>query len=152
MKSLLSVYLLCILLILGIGGCVKDKDLVPLGSLGMPVSTVDPAQVFDTTGQQLLASGNFQNGVHTVSGQVRLYGRNGKQTLVFENFRSDTGPDLRIYLAADTQASNFTEVSLLTATGSFFVDVPAPVASSQQRFVLIWCKRFAVHFGNAELK
>ncbi|WP_170061119.1 DM13 domain-containing protein [Spirosoma aerolatum] len=152
MKSLLSVSFLYTLLVLGIGGCVKDKDLVPLGSLGMPVSTVDPVQVFDSTGQKLLASGNFQNGVHTVSGRVRLYGRNGKQTLVFENFRSDTGPDLRIYLANDTQASTFTEVSLLTATGNFFVDVPSTITLSQQRYVLIWCKRFSVHFGNAELK
>ncbi|WP_020598609.1 DM13 domain-containing protein [Spirosoma panaciterrae] len=152
MKSPLSISLLLTLLVLGIGGCVKDKDLVPLGSLGTPVSVVDPVQVFDTTGQRLLASGKFQNGVHTVSGQVRLYERNGKQVLVFENFKSDTGPDLRIYLAADTQASNFTEVSLLTAVGSFYVDVPSTIPLSHQRFVLIWCKRFAVHFGNAELK
>ncbi|QDK77562.1 DM13 domain-containing protein [Spirosoma sp. KCTC 42546] len=149
MKQILSLSFL--LALLG-SGCVKDKDLVPLGSAGTPVSVVDPAQTFDKTGQQLHASGTFQNGVHTVSGTVKLYERNGKQTLVFEGFRSDTGPDLRIYLATDTQASSFTEVSMLTATGNFFVDVPAGVSLSQQRFVLIWCKRFAVHFGNAELK
>ncbi|MVM36816.1 hypothetical protein GO730_02590 [Spirosoma sp. HMF3257] len=142
----------CLLLPLLFGGCVKPKDLVPLGSAGVPVSVVDPVQTFDKTGQQLRASGLFQNGVHTVSGTVKLYERNGKQTLVFEDFKSDTGPDLRIYLATDTQAGSFTEVSMLTATGNFFVEVPTGVSLSQQRFVLIWCKRFAVHFGNAELK
>ncbi|QHV99784.1 DM13 domain-containing protein [Spirosoma endbachense] len=141
-----------ILLILVFGGCIKPKDLVPLGNGGIPVSTIDPALAFDTTGQQLRASGTFQNGVHTVSGTVRLYERNGRQTLVFKNFQSDVGPDLRIYLATDTQARNFTEVSMLTATGYFFVDVPEGISRNQQRYVLIWCKRFSVHFGNAELK
>ena len=141
-----------ILLALWLGGCVKPKDLTPLGSTGAPVSVVDPVQTFDKTGQQLRASGTFQNGVHTVSGKVSLYERNSKQTLVFEGFQSDTGPDLRIYLATNTQATDFVEVSMLTATGNFFVDVPPGVSMNQQRYVLIWCKRFAVHFGNAELR
>ncbi|GAB4022563.1 DM13 domain-containing protein [Spirosoma koreense] len=148
MKQVIAFFLL--LTLLG-SGCVKPKELVPLGSAGTPVSVVDSVQTFDKTGQQLRASGTFQNGVHTVSGTVKLYERNGKQTLVFEGFRSDTGPDLRIYLASDTQASSFTEVGMLTATGNFFVDVPAGVSLSQQRYVLIWCKRFSVHFGNAQL-
>lgn len=140
------------LLALTLWGCVENKDLVPLGSTGTPVSVDRTAQPFDSTGQRLVASGTFQNGVHQVSGRVRLFARNGQQTLVFTNFRSDTGPDLRIYLAADTQAGNFTEVMMLTATGNFYVSVPAKVPMNQQRYVLIWCKRFSVHFGNAELK
>lgn len=144
--------LLCSILMVLLGRCVKPKDLIPLGSAGVPVSTVDASQTFDPTLQQLRASGTFRNGVHSVSGTVRLYERNGKQTLVFENFQSDTGPDLRIYFATDTQASSFTEVSMLTSTGNFFVDVPAGISLNQQRYVLIWCKRFSVHFGNAELK
>ena len=144
--------LLGILLVLVLAGCVKPKDLTPLGSTGIAVSTSDPTQKFDSTGQKLRASGTFQNGVHTVSGKVNLYERNGKQTLVFDGFQSDTGPDLRIYLATNTQATDFVEVSMLTATGNFFVEVPAGVSMSQESYVLIWCKRFSVHFGNAELK
>ncbi|WP_177225878.1 DM13 domain-containing protein [Arsenicibacter rosenii] len=118
----------------------------------MPVNTANPSQTFDSTGQQVIASGTFRNGVHTVSGTVKLYEKSGNQTLVFSNFTSEAGPDLRIYLAADTKAGNFTEVKRLTATGNFYVELAAPVRLEQQRFVLIWCKQFAVHFGNAELK
>ena len=148
MKRLLT---RCLLLTGLLYGCVRDKDLVPLGNAGAPVNPSNPTQVFDKTGQQLRSSGTFRNGVHTVSGTVQLFEREGKQTLVFENFRSDTGPDLRIYLAADTQASRFTEVSLLTTTGNFYVEIPTGIPLSQQQYVLIWCKRFTVHFGNAEL-
>ncbi|MGA0560589.1 DM13 domain-containing protein [Larkinella sp. VNQ87] len=151
-KNWKSVIYLLGLSLLAVVGCVKDKDLTPLGTTGQPVSATDNTVVFDSTGQQRRASGTFQNGVHTVSGTVDLYERNGKQTLVFRNFSTDTGPDLRIYLATDTQARNFTEVQMLTSTGHFFVELPAGIPVSQQRYVLIWCKRFAVHFGNAELK
>jgi hypothetical protein len=147
MKSLLGLLIGLTLLL----GCVKDKELVPLGSAGTPVSLGESALPFDSTGQVVRASGTFQNGVHSVSGRVRLYERNGQKTLVFTNFKSDTGPDLRIYLATDTQANDFTEVTMLTATGNFYAPVPAS-ADSRQRYVLIWCKRFAVHFGNAELR
>nr|WP_293843407.1 DM13 domain-containing protein [uncultured Arsenicibacter sp.] len=140
------------LILLVAGSCAKPKDLTPLGSAGVPVNTTNPTQTFDSTGRQLVASGTFRNGVHTVSGTVKLYEKSGKQTLVFTNFATDGGPDLRIYLAADTQAGNFTEVQRLTTTGNFYVDLTTPLRLDQQRFVLIWCKQFSVHFGNAELK
>lgn len=147
MKSLLIVAL-----VLTLAGCIKDKELIPLGGNGTPVNVSMSMQPFDAAGQKLLATGQFMNGVHAVSGTIQLFEKDGQQTLVFTNFKSDTGPDLRIYLAADTQASSFTEVSMLTATGNFFVTVPTTVPASHQRYALIWCKRFAVHFGNAELK
>lgn len=138
-------------LVFALCSCVKDKDLVPLGSNGTPVNVGMATQTFDATGQKLLATGQFMNGVHAVSGTVQLYEKDAQQTLVFTNFKSDTGPDLRIYLAADTQAKTFTEVTMLSATGNFFVPVPTAVPTNHQRYVLIWCKRFSVHFGNAEL-
>ncbi len=151
MNTLKQVFVYCLLALI-YGSCVKPKDLTPLGSAGVPVNTTNPSQTFDSTGRQLIASGVFRNGVHSVSGIVKLYEKAGKQSLVFTNFTSDGGPDLRIYLAADTQAGNFTEVQRLTANGNFYIDLTTPVRLDQQRFVLIWCKQFSVHFGNAELK
>ncbi|MBN8826868.1 DM13 domain-containing protein [Spirosoma sp.] len=140
-----------LLLIVVLAACVKDQELIPLGSNGTPVSVGMSMQPFDNGGQKLLAKGQFINGVHAVSGTVQLYEKDGQQTLVFTDFNSDTGPDLRIYLAADTEAKSFTEVTMLSATGNFYVPVPTGISMNHQRYVLIWCKRFSVHFGNAEL-
>jgi hypothetical protein len=75
-----------------------------------------------------------------------------KKVLSFENFKVDAGPDLRIYLAEDTRATGFTEVSLLKNTGTFAVEIPASANLSKQKFVLIWCKQFSVLFGSAQLQ
>ncbi len=95
----------------------------------------------------------FMSNVHPTSGTVSVQTANGKQTLVFTNFRTDGGPDLRIYLAENTGLRNFIEVSRLTSTsGTFSVELPATADPARQRFVIIWCKAFSVLFGNAELK
>lgn len=110
------------------------------------------AAAFDTTGQRLVSMGMFMNNVHPTSGTVRVYERNGVRTLVFSNFRTDPGPDLRIYVAENTSLRNFAEVSRLNQSGNFSVQLPADANPGRQRFVLIWCKAFSVLFGNAELK
>jgi len=95
----------------------------------------------------------FMSNIHPTSGSVSVSETGGKRTLVFTNFRTDGGPDLRIYLAENTGLRNFIEVSRLNSTsGNFSVELPANANPSQQRYVLIWCKAFSVLFGNAELK
>lgn len=149
--------LLFILLIFSLTACVKNVDLVPVGMTSTP-GTTSPASgttstgTFDTKGQKLLAQGTFVNGVHTVKGTVDIYEKEGKRTLVFADFLTDSGPDLRIYIAEDAALTNFLEVSKLTTTGSFSVDLPAGYNPSQHKAVLIWCKPFGVLFGSAMLK
>lgn len=133
-----------------LSSCVKNQELVPLS--GTAVNVSNPAQTFEVSGQKLVSQGNFMSNVHTVSGTAKLYEKDGKRTLVFNNFNTDAGPDLRIYLSEDKGASKFTELSKLGNTGNFFVEVPAAVNPDKQKFVLIYCKRFSVLFGNAELK
>ena len=136
-----------------LSACTVDKTVAPaVGSPTMPVSVTDPTKTFDLTGQVLLSQGAFVNGVHPTTGAVKVYEKAGKQTLVFENFKTDGGPDLRIYLAEDAALTNFTEVSKLAATGSFFVEAPTTFNPAKQRTVLIWCKQFSVLFGSATLK
>ena len=95
----------------------------------------------------------FMSNVHTTSGTVNVVETGGKRTLVFTNFRTDGGPDLRIYLAENTGLRNFIEVSRLTSTsGNFSVELPAEADPTKQRYVLIWCKAFSVLFGSSELK
>ncbi|RIV24005.1 hypothetical protein DYU11_13660 [Fibrisoma montanum] len=112
-----------------------------------------PGSMTGTTGQPTLFQGVFMSNVHPTSGTVQVSESNGKRTLVFTNFRTDGGPDLRIYLAENTALRNFIEVARLNSTtGNFSVELPATADPSRQRFVLIWCKAFSVLFGNAELK
>jgi hypothetical protein len=149
--------ILLVLLVFGLASCVKNVDLVPVGTTTTP-GTTSPASgttssgTFDTKGQQLLAQGTFVNGVHTVKGTVDIYEKDGKRTLVFADFLTDSGPDLRIYVAEDAALTNFLEVSKLTTTGSFSVDLPAGYNPAQHKAVLIWCKPFSVLFGSATLK
>ena len=149
--------LLSMLLVFSLTACVKNVDLVPVGTTTTPGTTTPTSSTtstgsFDTKGQKLLAQGTFVNGVHTVKGTVDIYEKDGKRTLVFADFLTDSGPDLRIYIAEDAALTNFLEVSKLTTTGSFSVDLPAGYNPAQHKAVLIWCKPFGVLFGSATLK
>ena len=119
----------------------------------IPVSsTAASSTVVSTTVAGGTGLGTFESNVHATSGTVQVVETGGIRTLVFTNFRTESGPDLRIYLAENTSLRNFIEVSRLDKTGNFTVELPATANPTQQRYVLIWCKAFSVLFGNAELK
>jgi Electron transfer DM13 len=106
-----------------------------------------------STGLTTLFQGTFAGASHPTSGTVKLSkDAAGKKFLVFENFKTDAGPDLRIYLSDDLKATNFTEITNKVASGTFQVPVDAAVNTDTKRKVLIWCKQFTVLFGSADLK
>ncbi len=117
----------------------------------VPVTQTLPAD--NTVTQQ--AVGSFTNGVHAVSGMVKVVASKTdatKRSLVFENFKTEAGPDLYLYLAEDLKATAYTEVIKLANTGSFTVDIPATAKLDKQKYVLVWCKQYAVLFGSAKLE
>lgn len=149
--------LLPMLLVISLASCVKNVELIPVGTTGTPgttppTGTTTSTGSFDTKGQKLLAQGTFVNGVHPTKGTVDIYEKDGKRTLVFTDFLTDAGPDLRIYLAEDAALTNFIDVSKLTTTGNFNVNLPTSYNLNQHKAVLIWCKPFSVLFGSATLK
>lgn len=162
MKNLLKNIALLLAFAVVVSCSPKDKELVPVdninpapgGTTGSTTggSTTGGTNTFDPSTQTLLLQGTFKNGVHPTSGTAKLYRKGSEQTLVFENFKSDAGPDLRIYLAEDTNAKNFVEIAELKNTGSFFIKLPADAKLDNRMQVLIWCKAFTVLFGSAELK
>lgn len=100
-----------------------------------------------------LSQGSFESAAHPTSGTVKLAKDGaGKKYLVFENFKSDPGPDLRIWLAEDKSGTNYAELSTTVPSGNFKIDVPAGSDTSKRTYVLIWCKAFTVLFGSAQLK
>lgn len=138
MKTLLITLLVTLALV----GCKKNAELTPVNEMVVP-----------GPGQVAKALGTFMSEVHTTSGTVKVVETSaGMRSLTFENFKTDSGPDLRVYIADDKKATNFIEVALLTKTGTFSLPLPAGYPSEKQKYVLIWCRQFTVLFGSAELK
>ncbi|GAB3710994.1 hypothetical protein GCM10027592_48150 [Spirosoma flavus] len=145
------------LFVVCLSACVKNVELIPVNTTltpgtSTPVSTsTTSATTVDSKDQKLIAQGTFVNRVHTVKGTVSVYKKGNSRTLTFTNFSTDGGPDLRIYITEDAALTNFIEVSKLTMTGNFSVDLPGNYSPAQHKTVLIWCKSFSVLFGSATL-
>jgi hypothetical protein len=125
--------------------CVKNETLTPV------VQTPSQAVVSGT--QESL--GTFTAGAHATSGTVKVVADKTdakKKYLSFENFKTDAGPDLYVYLAEDKAAKGFTTVMKLDKTGTFVLDVPTNADLTKQKYVLIWCQQFTVLFGSAKLE
>lgn len=134
--------LIALLVPLALVACKKNPELTPVNET-IPSSPAVQTQT----------KGAFMNGVHPTSGNVKVVkDTDGSQNLVFENFKTDSGPDLRVYLAEDKMAKNFVEVALLTKSGTFTIKLPTNAQPEQRNYVLIWCRQFSVLFGSAELQ
>ena len=134
----------------------KSIIVLALSILAFSCSKPDVAEdvVVPVDTDQVLATGSFINSSqHSSSGTAKLIkDKDGKRFLLLENFKTDNGPDLRIYLATTLKADNFTEISSKLTLGNVRIAVPDNVDIKSQKFVLIWCKAFSVLFGSAELK
>lgn len=95
--------------------------------------------------------GEFMNGAHPTSGTVTV---NAERTaLVIEDFKSDDGPILELYIANDVQASEYTTLGVLQGLeGDFTYDLPAGIDFENHNYVLVWCVEFSVSFGHAILE
>ena len=102
----------------------------------------------------LILEGSFTSGAHITTGTVKVYeDKNKNRTLVFENFKTDAGPDLRLYMAEDKAITNFIQITdKVTTSGSYSISIPENVDLKKQTTVAIWCKSFSVLFGSATLK
>ena len=141
MKKILIAYSISLLM----WSCAKNETLTPV------VQT--PSQAVLSGTQESL--GTFTAGVHPTSGTVKMVADKTdtkKKYLSFENFKTDAGPDLYVYLAEDKTAKVFTTVLKLDKTGTFVLDVPANADLTKQKYVLIWCRQFTVLFGSAKLE
>lgn len=101
-----------------------------------------------------IVSGSFVSSSHPTSGTAKVVlDADGKKILVFENFSSDNGPDLRVWLSPNNNASPYHEVGLLKAlNGKFFYELDSTVNYTANNRVLIWCEDFSVLFGYAVLQ
>lgn len=131
------------------------------GAPSGPPSTAAPAPA----GDQVLAAGDFISHEHETSGSaqvVRL--ADGRRQLVLRDLDTSNGPDLRVWLT-DRPVTKGTagwrvfddgkwvELARLKGNrGDQVYEIPRSVDLADARSVSIWCRRFSVSFGAAELR
>ena len=111
--------------------------------------------------EEIIASDEFYNAHHPTSGRALIVARDGSgYELRFEDFTSDAGPDLFIYLTtaeephADSAIKNAEFENLgprKALTGAQSYVLPDGV-SSRFKSVAIWCRTYSVMFGAAPLE
>ena len=107
-----------------------------------------------------LVEGAFIDRSHPTEGvAVVLNDGTQQRFLRFEDFATDNGPDLNVYLSsapANASAGEFDDdfVDLGDLRGNIGAqnyEIPTDVDLSHHSTVVIWCVRFSVAFGAAEL-
>ena len=105
-------------------------------------------------------SGDFVPHAHPAEGQaIVLTDGTAQRFLRFENFATDNGPDLNVYLSnssADAGNGTFDDdfIDLGDLKGNIGpqnYEIPEDVDLSVYDTVVIWCVRFGVSFGAADL-
>jgi len=109
----------------------------------------------------VVSSGNFHSVAHQTKGVATIYqAADGKRTLRLSNFETSNGPDVQVYLVANTDASDndtvvksgFLQLGELKGNiGDQNYEVASDVDLSKYKAVTIWCRRFGVNFATAPL-
>jgi hypothetical protein len=116
-------------------------------------------------GAQTTRLGEFASHIHRTSGTARLVTLpDGSRMLRLENLHATLGPQLRVWLS-DAQVvnggsrsrrfgrSNHIDLGPLRANrGNANYAIPDDVDTAGVRSVILWCDRFGVSFGAAELR
>ena len=100
-------------------------------------------------------SGSFIDGDHPTSGVASVLGNGtGQRFLRFEEFATDNGPDLNVYLvnSATGDVSDYIDLGDLSGNiGDQNYEIPEGIDLDVYDQVVIWCVRFGVGFGSAQL-
>ncbi|MBM0275920.1 DM13 domain-containing protein [Micromonospora tarensis] len=113
----------------------------------------------------VLSAGEFVTHEHRTTGRAEIHRlADGRHQLIIRDLNTSNGPDLRVWLTDRpvTQGragwrvfddGTWVELARLKGNkGNQAYELPASVDPGGFRSVSIWCKRFAVSFGAAELK
>jgi hypothetical protein len=135
--------------------------IVPSDSTSSSESEPAPADVVDP---KLLLSGELISHEHETYGFVRILElEDGTRILRLEGFSTSDGPDLEVWLS-DAEVVEGFDGWFLADDGDYLslgklkgtkgeqnYEIPAEVALERFSSMSIWCVRFAVSFGAAEL-
>ena len=138
---------------------IAEMDEV-MEELGMPEEDPVAETMPDMPQVRVDASGSFISRSHPTGGRAEVLGDGtGQRFLRFEDFRTDNGPDLNVYLSAappDAPAGQFTDDyvdlgDLKGNVGTQNYEIPRGLDLDRYSTVVVWCVRFSVAFGAAEL-
>lgn len=104
---------------------------------------------------QIIYEGQFLNAdsLHKTSGKAKMIQVGEEKYLRLENFKTTNGPDLKVYLSKDKEAKEYISLGELKGNiGDQNYEIPSDVDSEDYNNVLIWCEKFSVLFGSAELE
>jgi hypothetical protein len=130
----------------------------------MPVATTDPASPAAPAEPVLLASGELISHEHATTGSVQVLGLpDGSRVLRLQDLQTSNGPLLKVWITdapvlPDTDGwsvfddGNYVDLGELKGNiGSSNYPLPADVDLSRLTSVSVWCDRFNVSFGAAQL-
>jgi hypothetical protein len=128
---------------------------------GATESTVAPTTTPPTTvppPPQIVTefTGSFVSRDHATSGSAIVLGDgSGQRFLRFENFATDNGPDLNVYLVNSStgDVSDFVDLGDLKGNiGAQNYEIPVGTDLTVYDTVVVWCVRFSSNFGDATLQ
>ncbi len=116
-----------------------------------PAEEAEPAEA-STPEVITITTGSFIDGDHPTSG-TGLTITDGSQTFLrFEGFETDNGPDLNVYLRNSNDPDDYLDLGDLKGNiGDQNYELPAGIDLDRYDFIDIWCVRFGVSFGSAQL-
>ncbi len=107
-----------------------------------------------------LTTGEFRSLDHGTSGTATVYElADGSRVLRFEDFETDNGPDLRVWLSTADAASDegafddeYVDLGALRGNvGNQNYELPADLDLDRFQSVVVWCRRFSSGFGVSPL-
>jgi hypothetical protein len=139
---------------------ITNKEVFePVPSVAASATNGSPTPV-----NKLLASGNFVSHEHSTTGTVQLVQlADGRRQLVLLDLSTSDGPDLWVWLTDQKVVMDssgwhvfddgrYLQVGRLKGNrGNQVYDLPTTADLAGYRSVTIWCRRFTVSFGAAEL-
>lgn len=90
---------------------------------------------------------------HPASGSVSVIETDEGRVLRFENFETINGPQLNLYLATDTDATEYIDLGPIRGTsGNINYVIPDDVDLEKYNHILHWCVPFRVLFNYAQIQ
>lgn len=145
---------------------VGTTSAAPIPASTTPGSaTLAPATSAATpAANEILTTGEFVTHEHRTTGSAEIHRlADGRHQLVIRDLDTSNGPDLRVWLTDQPVVrgtagwrvfddGKWVELAKLKGNkGNQVYELPASVDPGDFRSVSIWCKRFAVSFGAADL-
>jgi uncharacterized protein YneF (UPF0154 family) len=100
----------------------------------------------------LISEGQFSGTSYDVKGKALLIKDGDKFIIRLEDFESESGPGLYVYLSTSLDDNDFINLGKLKAIkGNMNYEVASSTDFEKYDNVLIWCEPFGVLFGSAAL-